>query len=305
MKILIVDDERMQRRIVEKTLNRIGYDVVPVNNSDTAWQHIEDEGIRFVITDWEMPDINGVQLIQKIRTAELPRYIYIILLTSKDKVDDVVEGLLAGADDYLTKPFDPRELEARVAVGERLLTLEDNLVTARNQLEQLAMVDSLTGLMNRRAIYKFGRAELERARRESTALSVIFLDVDKFKSVNDQYGHLTGEEVLKAISQTILERSRSYDGIGRWAGDEFLVILPGVSAVNAEKATKRILDGISALNLALPDGSLLQISASAGIASLARVTASATVLDDVIQYSDEALYRAKEAGGNRSELVQL
>lgn len=305
MKILIVDDERMQRRIVEKTLNRIGYDVVPVNNSDTAWQHIEDEGIRFVITDWEMPDINGVQLIQKIRTAELPRYIYIILLTSKDKVDDVVEGLLAGADDYLTKPFDPRELEARVAVGERLLTLEDNLVTARNQLEQLAMVDSLTGLMNRRAIYKFGRAELERARRESTALSVIFLDVDKFKSVNDQYGHLTGDEVLKAISQTILERSRSYDGIGRWAGDEFLVILPGVSAVNAEKATKRILDGISALNLALPDGSLLQISASAGIASLARVTASATVLDDVIQYSDEALYRAKEAGGNRSELVQL
>ncbi|OQX65025.1 MAG: hypothetical protein B5M51_01945 [Anaerolinea sp. 4484_236] len=305
MKILVVDDERVERRIVEKTLTRLGHEIVLTDNGETAWERIQDENIRFVITDWNMPGTDGIQLIQKIRSSELPGYVYAILITSKDKDEDIVEGLYSGADDYLTKPFNPRELEARVAVGERVLMLEDGLRQANEQLEKLAMVDSLTGLMNRRAIYKFARGELERARRASDPISVIFLDIDKFKEVNDQHGHLIGDEALKVVAQIIKERSRSYDGIGRWAGDEFLVILPGLIAEDAKKTAQRILESIAATSLALPDDSSLSIRASAGIATLLKVTESATALDDIIQHADEALYRAKEAGGNQVHLAWI
>ena len=305
MKILVVDDERLERRLVEKALTRIGHDVVLAENGVLAWQIVQEQQIRFVITDWDMPEMNGAQLIETIREEEKRGYVYTIMVTSKDTEEDVVEGLFSGADDYITKPFNPRELEARIAVGERMLNLEDNLTCTNQKLERLAMVDTLTGLMNRRAIYKFGHAELERARRESGSLSIIFLDIDKFKTINDVYGHLTGDETLKAVAQSIRERSRSYDGIGRWAGDEFLIILPSISVADAEKAAKRIVEGIAATNLALLDGTLLKTRASAGVASLARVTSAAAVLDDIIQQADEALYRAKEAGGNQVETVWL
>lgn len=301
MKILIVDDERIERRIVEKTLARLGHDLVVADNGALAWKYIQEQQLRFVITDWNMPGINGIQLIQKIRSSELEGYVYVILVTSNDKNEDIVQGLYSGADDYLTKPFNPAELEARVAVGERVLTLEDHLVRANNQLEKLAMVDSLTGIMNRRAIYKFARGELERARRIADPISVIFLDIDKFKEVNDEYGHLTGDEALKLIAQVIKERSRTYDGIGRWAGDEFLIVLPGTTTQDAEGAAKRILEGIAATKLALPEGGVLSLRASAGVATVTKISGSATLLDDIIQLADEALYRAKEAGGNQAE----
>lgn len=305
MKILVVDDERIERRIIEKTLTRLGHKIVVADNGEAAWKLIQEEHLRFVITDWNMPGVDGIQLIQKIRSAELSGYIYIILVTSNDKNEDIVQGLYSGADDYLTKPFHPPELEARVAVGERVLTLEDNLVRAKNQLEKLAMVDSLTGLMNRRAIYKFTRGELERARRISDPISVIFLDIDKFKSVNDKHGHLIGDEALKLVAQVIRERSRTYDGIGRWAGDEFLVVLPGATAGAAEKAATRIIQGIEATQLILPEGEPLTIHASAGVATLSKMTNAANLLDDLIQMADEALYRSKEAGGNQAQVSRL
>ncbi len=305
MKILVVDDDQIERRIIEKALTGLGHDIVLAEDGESAWKLIRDEGIRFVITDWSMPGLDGIQLAQKIRAAELPKYVYVILLTAKDKADDIVVGLNAGADDYLTKPFNPPELSARISVGKHILNLEDNLYQAFDQLERLAMVDSLTKLMNRRAIYKFARGELERARRVSGPISVIFLDIDQFKAINDQHGHLVGDEVLKAVARTIKERSRPYDGIGRWAGDEFLIVLPGVTAINAEKAAKRILDGITATSIALPDSTLLHIRISAGVATVSKVTAAAAVLDDIIQRADEALYRAKEAGGNQIHLTWL
>lgn len=301
LKILVVDDERIARRIIEKTLNRLGHEVTLASSGEEAWDLIQRETVRFVITDWNMPGMDGVQLIKKIRATMLPGYVYIILVTSNSKNEDVVEGLYAGADDYLTKPFNPAELEARVAVGERLLNLEDGLMQANNQLEKLAMVDSLTGLLNRRAIYKFTRGELERARRVLEPLSVIFLDLDEFKSINDTYGHLAGDEALKLVAQTIKERCRTYDGIGRWAGDEFLVVLPGIALDDALKTAKRILGGIAGTPLALPNGGMFHITASAGVTTLNQTSHSQTFLDDLIQKADEALYRAKEGGRNRIE----
>ena len=305
MKILVVDDERIERRMVEKTLSRLGYEIIPVDNGASAWKRIQEEHIRFVITDWNMPGVDGIQLIQKIRSSELSGYVYVILVTSNDRNDEIVQGLYSGADDYLTKPFHPPELEARVAVGERVLTLEDNLVRAKNQLEKLAMVDSLTGLMNRRAIYKFTRGELERARRIADHLSVIFLDIDKFKDINDQYGHLVGDEALKLVAQVIRQRSRTYDGIGRWAGDEFLIVLPGTLLQDAEKAAKRIVEGIETTKLVLPENSSLTLRASAGVATVSKMTNSPTLLDDIIQAADEALYRAKHAGGNQVQVSRF
>lgn len=301
MKILIVDDERLERRLIEKTLTRLGHVIVTAEGGAEAWEHIQNKHLRFVITDWNMPGVDGIQLIQKIRSSQLSGYIYVILVTSNDRREEVVAGLYSGADDYLPKPFNPSELEARVAVGERVLTLEDNLVRAKNQLEKLATVDSLTGLMNRRAIYKFTRGELERARRIADPISVIFLDIDKFKNINDTHGHLVGDEALKLTAQVIRQRSRTYDGTGRWAGDEFLIVLPGTCLQDAEKAAQRIIDGISTTPLVLPNDQSINIHASAGVAVLQKMTNSPTLLDNLIQAADEALYRAKEAGGNTVE----
>ncbi len=301
MKILVVDDERLERRLIEKTLTRLGHEIITADSGASAWEEIQKEHLRFVITDWNMPGIDGIQLIQKIRSSQLSGYIYVILVTSNDKNEDVVAGLYSGADDYLTKPFNPPELEARVAVGERVLTLEDNLVRAKNQLEKLAMVDSLTGLMNRRAIYKFTRGELERARRIADPISVIFLDIDKFKNVNDSYGHLTGDEALKLVAQVIRQRSRTYDGIGRWAGDEFLVVLPGTRPQDAQKAAQRILDGIASTPITLSNNEIIHIEASAGVATLQKMSNAPNLLDSLIQAADEALYRAKGEGGNKVE----
>jgi len=305
LKILVVDDEQMDRRLVEKTLNRLGHDVILAENGEAAWKKIQEEPIRFVITDWNMPLMSGIQLIKKIRSTTLPGYVYTILVTANSKNEDIVKGLYAGADDYLTKPFNPTELEARVAVGERVLALEDSLMQANNQLAQLAMVDSLTGLLNRRAIYKFTRGELERARRVFEPISVIFLDIDKFKNVNDEHGHLTGDEALKLIARVIKERSRAYDGIGRWAGDEFLVVLPGTTTEEAKNAAMRIIEGIHSTKLALPEGGELSLASSAGVATLSKMTGAADLLDMLIQGADEALYRAKEAGGNQVEITSL
>ncbi|MBT3712000.1 MAG: diguanylate cyclase [Anaerolineae bacterium] len=305
LKILVVDDEHVARRVVEKTLNRLGHTIVLADSGEDAWKKMQEEHLRFVITDWNMPIMDGVQLIKKIRATTLPSYVYTILVTSNRKDEDIVEGLYAGADDYLTKPFNPAELEARVAVGERMLALEDSLTLANNQLEKLAMVDSLTGLLNRRAIYKFARGELERARRVSEPISVIFLDIDKFKEVNDRHGHLRGDEALKLVAQVIKERSRAYDGTGRWAGDEFLVVLPETTAEDAKNAAKRILEGINLIELALPDGGVFSLAASAGVATQVKVTGAVALLDDIIQTADEALYRAKEKGGNHVESSSL
>ena len=305
LKVLVVDDEQIARRIVEKTLTALGHDVILADNGESAWQKIQAEPIRFVITDWNMPLMDGIQLIKKIRATTLPSYVYTILVTSNSKNEDIVAGLYAGADDYLTKPFNPTELEARVAVGERMLALEDGLMQANNQLEKLAMVDSLTGLLNRRAIYKFSRGELERAHRVSEPISVIFLDIDKFKTVNDNYGHLTGDEALKLIARVIKKYSRVYDGIGRWAGDEFLIVLPGATPKDAIEVAKRIIKGIFLTKLALPEGGILSLSASAGVATQANMDGAMTLLDDIIQHADNALYKAKEIGGNHVEAITL
>ncbi|MBC8335039.1 MAG: diguanylate cyclase [Anaerolineales bacterium] len=304
-KILVVDDEQKDRRIVEKILTRLGHTVVLANSGEAAWELLQDENIRFVITGVNLSGMGGIQLIKNIRSADFPEYIYILLITSNNTDEDIVEGQSAGADDYLAKPINPTTLEARVALGQKLLTLKDSLIQSDNKLEKLTMVDVLTGLLNRRAIYKFARGEVERARRYSDSISMVFLCLDDLKKINDEHGNHVGDDALKAVTKIIKERLRPYDGIGRWSFDEFLVVLPGASAINAEKVAIRIVEGIAAIKLALPESGHLSLRSNAGVASVTRMTGSVTLLDDQLQLASEALNRAKEDGDSQVQTSWL
>lgn len=305
MKILVADDDAVERLVVCKTLELGRHEVMMAFGGQQAWEMIQHKQVRFLVTDWTMPGLDGLQLIRMIRSAPLPGYTYIILLTSRDQPGDIVSGLSAGADDYLTKPFNPLELQARVAVGERILRLEQNLIEARDQLQRQAMHDGLTGLLNRRALYDLAQVELERGRRHSSPFGLIFLDVDNLKHINDRYGHQFGDVTLKAVANVLRENSRPYDGVGRWAGDEFMVALPEAAASNAIKVTERILQGIHSLRLVTPNGENLSIGASAGVAVISQVSANSATLDALVKSADEALYRAKNSGRGQLKSNEL
>lgn len=300
-RILVADDDPLERKILSTVLGKNGHEMLLADNGTLAWDLLQREKLRFLITDWSMPSMDGMELIQTIRSADLPGYVYIILLTAKVDSADIVAGLKAGADDYLTKPFNVHELEARIAVGERILRLEDKLTAALSQLEQQAMYDGLTNVMNRRAVYLFAQGELERARRAGDPFSLIFLDIDNLKAINDQHGHLFGDVAIKAVARTLQTSSRPYDGVGRWAGDEFVIILPGVDAANAHKIAGRILQGVNRQSLPSINNTEVKISLSAGIVTITKVVNSNHILDALVDSADEALYRAKRNGRNQMQ----
>jgi diguanylate cyclase (GGDEF)-like protein len=257
--------------------------------------------VRFVIADRVNTDVDEKQFIRRVREARPPYYIYILLITQKVQDADVTTPR-TGPDDYLNKPIVPAELKSRVQIGERILHLSDNLAQAKESLNHTAMFDALTGALNQKAFLTLSRGELERARRGQAALSLIRLDVDNFKTINDRHGETIGNEVLTVIAQGIREKSRPYDGFGRHEGDTFLLILPGVIGQDAERIAERIITGIRNTNISLLDGTEISVSMTAGIIALGRVTA-ATEIDKLIEQAKEAVLTAKRAGGNQVHVV--
>ena len=290
MRVLIVDDDAFQRRILHAQLVRLGYDVCEAENGESAWRQLQQDPAPIVITDWMMPQLDGPGLIAQIRGAALPGYTYIILLTAKDRRTDVVAGLDAGADDYLTKPCDAHELRARVAIGARIVELERQLRVARD-------TDALTGLWNRRAITSAAEAELARSRRSSELLSVALLDIDHFKHVNDSYGHQAGDQALRLVAAVVRQNVRPYDVVGRWGGEELLLIFVGATMAEAEAIAERVRAKIAAAPLTLTDGRQIAVTASVGIASTE--ADEARTLETLVHDADGALYRAKADGRNR------
>ncbi|MFQ5859571.1 MAG: diguanylate cyclase [Anaerolineae bacterium] len=297
MRILIVDDDPVLRRLLEASLTHAGHEVLTTTDGQSAWELLQNDSVRLVITDWMMPKLDGPALIRRIRAADFSGYTYVILLTARGGKDDVVDGLEAGADDYLTKPFDPNELRARVAIGERILDLEARLRETRDQLLVMAFHDSLTGLLNRRAIYEHAEAELNRAGREAESVSLALLDIDHFKAVNDQHGHPIGDEALCLVADTIVENIRPYDWAGRWGGEEFLLVLPGAGPPEAAAVAERVRGAVAAVGLPLPAGGRLQLRVSLGVTSMA--PEKPLPLDALLHQADEALYRAKREGRDR------
>jgi two-component system cell cycle response regulator len=300
MRILIVDDDEEYLKLLRMILERQGHVVFEAANGLQAWNQLQSETIPLVITDWMLPELDGVELTKRIRKANLPYYTYLILLTAKKTLNDIVDGLEAGADDYLTKPFDVSEFRARIGIGERILNLEARLRESLHQLASLASHDSLTGLLNRRALYEIIEKEQSRTLNAGISLSVVMIDLDHFKLINDQYGHLVGDEVLCQVAKIIMERKRSSDHAGRWGGEEFLLVLPGANVQEAGNVAERMRVAIGSLSIPLKDGRMVSVKASLGAAST--VPEEEFSLERLIEGADKALYMAKAAG---RDLVML
>lgn len=303
MKILVLNNDLMERTIIQQVLQQDGHEIMPAENSDAAMQFLQEGDIRFVIADSTTTDMNEKQFIKRVREAKPPYYIYVLLITARVQDTDVTTPR-AGADDYLHKPVIPNELRSRLHIGERIIGLGDHLIQARDALEKTAMFDRLTNVLNHKAFNALSRGELERARRAQSPLSLIALDVDNFKSINEQFGEHIGNDVLTVISQSIREKSRPYDGVGRYEKGTFLIILPGVIGIDAEKITERILKGILNTEISLLDGTNVDIKLSAGITSSVHITA-ATEIEMLIGKAIEALKQARREGGNRVVTVFL
>jgi diguanylate cyclase (GGDEF)-like protein len=296
MKILIVEDELIFRRMVKKYLLEAGYDIVEAEDGQSAWELFQREPFHLVITDWMMPNLTGPELVEKIRTSGKKNYTYIIMLTAMDDKDNVVVGLESGADEYLTKSFNSRELIARVASGMRILKLEEQLMQAHQQMEILAMRDGLTSLLNRRAIEEYAEAEFSLTIRKERVMSIIMLDIDYFKSVNDRFGHKFGDHALQQAAKILKDGLRSYDRVGRWGGEEFILIMPDTQLKDAATVAERVRARTAEMKISLENGETFSVHISLGVASTAGQFSSLTKLIDA---ADQALYQAKQTGRNR------
>ena len=296
MRILIADDELMSRRLLEKTMQRAGYEVTAVENGRFAADELcKPEGPKLALLDWVMPELDGPGVCRAVRKRKDQSYVYMILLTSKEKKEDVVAGLESGADDYLTKPFDPEELKARLRTGMRILDLEDRLIEAREEMRFQATHDALTSLWNRSVIMEILGRELTRSRRENKCTAILLGDLDHFKEVNDTYGHLAGDEVLRETARRLVSSVRSYDFVGRFGGEEFLVTLNSCDPAFGLARAEVIRTTICERPVETSAGSV-SISMSFGL--LLTQEWGYLSVPEFLHEVDNALYGAKAAGRN-------
>lgn len=302
MKILVADDDPVSCRLLERLLNKWGYDVIAAHSGTEAWEVLQAEHApRLALLDWMMPGIDGLEICRRVRARSSQPYVYIMLLTANDKVGNLVEGLESGADDYLTKPFHPQELRARLRVGLRMLELESNLVEAREHLQFKASHDALTSLWNRGAIIELLERELSRARREGGSVGILLADVDHFKKINDTWGHLVGDEVLRAVTGRLKAEVRSYDGVGRYGGEEFLILLPGCDRTKLETKAEQLRRTADRSPIETSAG---PVPVTISIGGIASAECAECDLKKLLRATDAALYRAKLAGRNRTELAR-
>ncbi len=299
--VLIADDDPLYQRMLEAWLSRWGCEVTTVADGEEAWSRLQEPNCpKLVILDWMMPGMSGPELCRRVRARLAAPYLYLLLLTVKNRSQDVVEGLQAGADDYLVKPFDAEELRARVGVGLRILNLQHELLTARDALQFQATHDALTGLWNHTAILEILDRELERGCRSGTAPGVVMFDLDHFKQVNDRYGHLVGDAVLREVAQRLVRSTRAYDWAGRYGGEEFLLIFTDCAASQVRSRAEQICADVGRNPVPTSAGTIsITISAGVAMGSVALSTPAHRL--EVLKNADAALYEAKRKGRNRVE----
>jgi diguanylate cyclase (GGDEF)-like protein len=298
--VLVVDDSPIYQHLIAAHLREWGFEVLAATNGLQAWEILRRPGAPVLaLVDWVMPGMDGVELCRKLRSHEArEEYVYTILLTAKNGRADLLKAMEAGVDDFLAKPFDELELKARLLVGKRLVVVQQELIAAREAMRSAATYDGLTGLLNRREIVQSVERELSRAAREKHSVSVILADLDYFKRINDQHGHLVGDEVLKEVAQRLTSGVRSYDRVGRYGGEEFLIVLPGCDLVSAFTRADHLRDLISSKPINAGSVST-SVTLSMGLA----VADGSVKPDALLHQADLGLYKAKRTGRNRVEQV--
>ena len=302
--VLIAEDSPIYRKLVSDHLADWGFGVTVAKDGLEAWTLLQRADCpRLVLLDWVLPDVDGVELCRRIRREASNRaYTYVILLTGKDKRQDMLDAMQAGADDYLVKPFDALELRARLMVGKRIIELQEELVAARDSMRYAATHDALTGLMNRAEILDALKRELERARRDKKPVSIILADIDHFKKVNDTFGHLFGDEALREVATGLRSKLRVYDSVGRYGGEEFLLILPNCDLMNSLIRADELRAYVGSKAI-IYSGARATVTVSMGVA--VALTDSINDEETLLQLADQGLYAAKQNGRNRVEHVEV
>lgn len=303
MQVLIADDDSVSRRMLARTLESWHYEVISACDGNEAWRLLErDDAPQLAILDWMMPGMTGPAVCGELRRRSREPYTYVLLLTARTEKQDLIEGMESGADDYITKPFDAQELKVRLRAGLRILELQAQLLAAREALREQATRDPLTCLWNRYSILDILNREVNRANREGTGVGVIMADLDHFKRVNDTYGHLAGDSVLREAARRMQASVRNYDAVGRYGGEEFLIVLPGSGNSSAMQLAERLRERICGVAITVPEGSLLN-TMSLGVTAWQR--GAYPTPEMLLRAADEALYRAKASGRNRVEWASL
>jgi two-component system, cell cycle response regulator len=295
MRVLLADDSGTSRILLRSALQRWGYQVVLAEDGAEALDILsQPDAPPMAILDWVMPEMTGPEVCRRIRQTHRDLYTYILLLTSKHTKNETVEGLGAGADDYIVKPFDELELEVRLRCGKRIVDLQMDLLQAREELRERANKDLLTLLPNRSAIVTTLEHEFARSYRDGRSVGIILLDIDHFKKINDTYGHFAGDEVLRETAHRLKHNMRPYDQVGRYGGEEFLVVLPNCDLEQASAQAERMRKRLNEQPMKI-EGSEIAVSASFGVTIS---DGSERSPDLLVRVADEALYQAKAGGRN-------
>ena len=295
VRVLVADDDAASRFRLQAALRAWGYEVTTVTNGREALDEIDGpDGPTLAILDWSMPEADGLEVCRAIRSTPDGRYVYAILLTAHDGDGDVLEGFEAGADDYITKPFNTKELRARVRSGARIVQLQQQLIAAREELREKAIRDPLTGLLTRGAFFEICDLEFARAARSGAPLALIMADIDHFKAINDRYGHLGGDDVLRDVALRLHATFRKEDAVGRYGGEEFVALAIGCPDEDAMRLAERFRQAVA--RSAFQAGSTaIAVTTSVGVAT----GTAADGLQALLGAADEALYYAKSSGRNK------
>jgi len=297
MKLLIAEDDLTSRTMLTAVVHKWGYEPIAVEDGAAALQVMQaDDPPRLLLIDWEMPVINGLDLCKHIREQESSDPPFIILLTSRSSTDDIVAGLEGGANDYICKPFQNAELNARLQVGNRMLDLQQELNRAKEEMAFQASHDALTGLFNRRAIMETMGREIERTKRNMQPLYIGMCDIDHFKTINDTYGHLAGDAILQEVANRFNAALRPYDLVGRYGGEEFLILLNSDES-HVEGLFERIRKAIE-LDAFLYEQESLRVTISCGVTQFSPSTDKRNETE-LLAAADAALYKAKNSGRNK------
>ncbi len=306
MDVLIVEDDPSSRLLLEKAIRSFGYQACPAASGEEAWERFSGGNFDFVITDWVMPGMDGLELCRHIRNSAHPNYVYVIMVTSRDSPEDLITGMDAGADDFIVRPIQSRELQVRMRAAERILKLQQQLreknqelAVANTRLRRLSRRDALMRIGNRLAFEERIAEFHDRATRYGDRYGVVMCDVDHFKSYNDSHGHPAGDEALRRVAAAIKNCLRASDSAFRYGGEELVILLPEQPVAETVVVAERVRAVVE--STALGRG---RLTLSCGVAGFPAPGRPLGGWENVVELADQALYRAKALGRNRVELAE-